>query len=174
MKEWHSSSWQLADGDWGQMDKRVLDKEGNFSRWKTPLTPPPYIHFMHTYTHMAKENDYEEVPIRPSSSGQALLHSSPVLLCSFSMFCLYPSITPLSLPLPAPSHKILDWTTKCTVSLTFFKPVSRSRKSYLVARWLLGATGVMMWIISLFGLIMRAVRRKTQTHLHQFEWRRLV
>ena len=52
----------------------------------------PSISHTYTHTHTRRKKHYTEVLIRPSSLGQAPLHSSPVLLCSFSMFYLYPSI----------------------------------------------------------------------------------
>lgn len=148
------------------MDKRILDKR-KLQQVKSP-TNPSTIHRLHTHIHKRQvKNHYEEVPIRPSSSGQAPLHSSSVLLCTFSMSCLYPSITSLSLPLPtlstikflcktgggvgvrivlsvSPTHRIHNLTTKRTVGLTCFKPVSRTRKGSSVVRWLLGATEVIM------------------------------
>lgn len=58
-----------------------------------------------------------------------------------------------------PTYWILNRTTKLRSDILAFKLLSRNIKGSSVARWLLGATGVMMWIISLLGFTMRAVQR---------------
>lgn len=136
-KEWNSCSWQMADGGWGAIRQKGFKTEGTFSRWK--LTPVHHQSTSLTYTHMACEK-----PLRREADKTLIIrsrspHSSSVLLCAFSKFYLYPSITSLPVPLSAastikllcqtgggvggrillaslqPSHKVLNWASIRTV-----------------------------------------------------------
>lgn len=160
---------------------------GNFSR-RSPPTPTVPPSASSTYTYSRWKKLFEDVLIRPliirSSSTPSLFclalflfHVLPVTINNSSLPALPCSIQNHSVKPEEvwgggdqfqPTYWILNRTTKLRSDILAFKLLSHNIKGSSVARWLLGATGVMMWIISLLGFTMRAVQRATQTHLHQF------
>lgn len=177
---------------------------GNFSRWKPPLTLPPSIHYTSTYTQTPSKKTIRKSPqdlhhqvkppppvllcsfsrlyLNPSITSVSLSLSAPhcsvhnQITVSDWMRCVWGggwghrllSFSPLTKIVPRLDHRTWAWHIYMQAHIT------HTRKGSSVVRWLLGANGVMMWKISLFGFIMTAVRRTTQTRLHQYKWRRSV
>lgn len=148
-----------------KVDKWGLDNDRTFSRWKQ--TPLHHQSTSLTYTHTAGEKPLERGPDKTLIIRSRCLHSSSVFQCSFSVFSLHPSITPLPVPLFAAStiqlpcqtrtgaedtscfsHKILNWTRRRTLEAACIAHQWKAPHGWGVARrhWSNDVNNQLLWL----------------------------